>query len=283
MAAEKVIYTNSLGRSITLTDKRPFILESVEGKGDVGADIQLQTTSQTDGAFYIDTILSTRSLTLNVNISANSRDELNEARQEIAKVFNPKLGKGTLLYSNGETKRKIEVVVDGIPSYPVGNKGRWWQRVVINLVAPKPHWLNATTENIKLEDFVAGFSFPFSFPVSFAIRGDKRTLNNSGDVPIPIKVTFRGNTINPTIRNITTGEFIKVNYEIPEGYTFVVDTENKTVKMYDGTGTSTNMFRYLDNDSTFFELVLGDNDISFSTDGGEPEVYIEYTERFGAV
>lgn len=283
MQPEKVIYTNSLGRSITLTSSRPFILESAEGKGDVGASIQMQSTTQSDGALYIDTILSTRPITLNVNISVDSRDELNKARQDLAAVFNPKLGKGTLVYSNGLTTRKIEVVVDGIPSFPVGNKGRWWQQATVNLIAPKPHWLNAVTENVKLQDFVAGFHFPFHFPVSFAIRGDKRTLHNGGDVPAPVKVTFRGNTVNPTVRNITTGDFIKVNFEIPDGYTFVVDTENKTVKMYDGTGTSTNMFRYLDSDSTFFDLVLGDNDISFSTDGGEPEVYIEFTERYGAV
>src|SRR5690606_25813171 len=148
MAAEKIIYTNSRGQSIELTNRVPFLLESVEGKGDVSANVQMQSAPFQDGATFIDSTLETRSLELIVNIKANSRDELNLLRQQISSIFNPRLGLGKLTYSNGNIEREIEVVSAGIPIFPTGEaKGKWFQRTVINLIAPNPYWEDTLEEN----------------------------------------------------------------------------------------------------------------------------------------
>lgn len=283
MQPEKVIYTNSLGRSITLTSSRPFILESVEGKGDVGANIQMQSAPYQDGATYIDSILSMRNVTLNLNIVTDTRDELNAARQELSSCFNPKLGLGKLEYFNGDVHREIYVAVEGVPSYPTGNKGRRWQQAVINLVAPNPYWLNINPDIVKLEDYTGNFRFPFRGPgIRFATRGDRRTVVNDGDSPTPIKVRFVGNAVNPLLKNETTGEYIKVNYTIPEGFEMHINTAdgNKTVELVDSVGTRTNVFNYIDLASTFFKLDQGENVLSFITEGGQPDVYIEFYNHY---
>lgn len=286
MAAEKVVFTNSRGQSIELTNRLPFLLESVEGRGGVEANIQMQSAPYQDGATYIDSNLEARALTLHVNMKANSRDELNSLRQTVSSIFNPKLGKGTLIYSNGDTERKIEVVVDGSPAFPVGDaKGKWFQRTAINLIAPDPYWMDLFEENYKLEDFVGNFRFKFHFPVRFATRGDSRILLNKGDVPTPIVVEFRGAAVNPKITNVSTGEFIRVNRTIPPGYKLVLDTSfgNKRVEIVAPDGVVENAFHYIDLESTFFSLDVGETKFGFITEGGNPEVYVEYKHRYLSV
>lgn len=286
MSAEKVIYTNSRGQSVELTNRVPFLLESVEGKGDVSANVQMQSAPFQDGATFIDTTLETRVLELVVNIKANSRDELNLFRQQISGIFNPRLGLGKLVYSNGDVTREIEVVSANVPIFPTGEaKGKWFQRTIVNLIAPNPYWEDAIEENYKLEDFVGSFKFPFTLPTRFSTRGDSKVLANYGDVPTPIEVEFRGPVTNPTLTNQSTGDFIKVNRAIPVGYKLILDTSfgNKRVDIIAPDGTTTNGFHFIDLQSTFFGLETGDNRISFAAEGGSPEVYIRYKHRYLSV
>lgn len=286
MAAEKVIFTNVKGQSIELTNRMPFLLESVEGKGDVSANVQMQSAPFQDGATFIDTTLETRALELIVNIKASSRDELNLFRQQVSSIFNPRLGLGKLTYSNGNIEREIEVVSAGIPIFPTGEaKGKWFQRTVINLIAPNPYWEDTIEENYKLEDFVGSFRFPFTLPTRFSTRGDSKVLANYGDVPTPIEVEFRGPVTNPVITNESTGEFIRINRAIPVGYKLILDTSfgNKRVEIIAPDGTTTNGFHFIDLQSTFFGLDIGDNRIGFVAEGGSPEVYIRYKHRYLSV
>lgn len=258
----------------------------MEGKGDVEAEIQMQSAPYQDGATFIDAMLESRFITLNVNIVASTRDDLSSYRQELASVFNPKLGIGTLIYENGNTKRKIEVVASGVPVYPVANKGKWWQRVIINLVAPSASWADVNPISVKLEDYTGNFRFPFRAPgIRFAVRGDRRTLINIGDSPAPFVARFVGSAINPVLKNETTGEFIKINCTITDEFELHISTVNgdKYVKLVDSTGKETNVFNYIDLSSAFFKLQQGVNVISFITEGGKPDVYIDFYNQYLSV
>ncbi|WP_324730275.1 phage tail family protein [Lysinibacillus fusiformis] len=284
---EKVTFTNSRGQSIELSNRRPFLLQSVEGKADVGADIQIQKAPYQDGSSYIDSLLQPRSITLNVSILAYSQDGLIQQRQLLASVFNPKLGPGKLVYSKGKVQREINAVVENVPVFAIGseNNGMRFQRTIINLLCPSPFWEDINSENYKLEDFVSNFRFSFHFPVRFATRGDSKILINKGDVPTPIKVEFRGPVVNPKITNLSTGEFIKVNREIPKGYKLILETSfgNKRVEIIGPDGIVQNAFHYIDLASTFFNLDVGENRFAFITDSGSPEVYVEYKHRYLSV
>lgn len=287
MTVEKVTFINARGQSIELSNRRPFILQSVIGKADVGADIQTQTAPFQDGSTYIDTHLQPRAMSLNVSILAADQDDLLYQRQLLATIFNPKLGPGKLLYSKGSTEREIKAVVENVPVFGVGsdNNGIRFQRTIVNLLCPSPFWEDILAENYKLEDFVSNFRFSFHFPVRFATRGDSKLLINKGDVPTPIHVEFRGPVVNPRITNLSTGEFIKVNREIPAGYKLILDTSfgNKRVEIVGPDGIVQNAFHYIDLASTFFNLDVGETKISFITESGNPEVYVEYKHRYLSV
>lgn len=281
---QRVVYTNSRGQSVELKSSAPFLLQSIDGLGDVDADIQTQKAPFQDGSTYIDSVLQERAISLEVVILSNDKPTVLRQRQYLASIFNPKLGPGTLRYENGEVVREIEAVPDGVPVFPSGqsNRGPFFQKAMISLICPAPFWLDPLKNIVKLEDFVANFRFPFHFPVVFSARGDTRTIINDGDVPTPITVEFRGRAINPRITNVTTGEFIQVNREIPENYRLVIDTEfgRKRVSIIAPDGVETNAFHYIDLESTFFDLEVGQNRLSFITSGGSPEVYVHFKKRY---
>lgn len=284
---EEVIFTNARGQSIKFSNQKPFLLQSIEGKADVSADIQTQSAPFQDGSTYIDSYLQQRSVALNVSILAENNLSMIKQRQLLVSVCNPKFGLGKLTYIKGNTKREIQAVVENVPVFGVGreNNGIRFQRTIINFLCPSPFWQEFSTESYKLEDFVSNFRFPFYFPVRFATRGDSKVLINNGDVPTPIVVEFRGPVENPQITNITTGEFIRVNREIPTGYKLFLDTSfgNKQVEIESPNGVKENAFHYIDLQSTFFHLNVGENRIAFITDSGNPEVYVKFKQRYLSV
>lgn len=286
MITEKVTFINARGQSIDLSNRRPFLLQSVDGKGNITATVQTQKAPYQDGATYVDSELEMRPMALNINVHSSTAAELESLKQLLTTIFNPKLGPGKLIYSKGSTTREIKATVENVVQ-PVGkeNNGMRYQRAVVNLLCPSVFFEDINSENYKLEDFVSNFRFSFHFPVRFATRGDSRTLVNKGDVPTPIKVEFRGPVVNPKITNLNTGEFIKVNRDIPAGYKLILDTSfgNKRVEIVGPDGVVQNAFHYIDLASTFFSLDVGNNQIAFITDSGNPEVYVEYKHRYLSV
>lgn len=279
----KLTFTNSLGNSIVLGPK-PFRVIKIDGTGGTEADIQMQKAPYQDGQTYIDALLSEKVIEVELAILSSSSEEMFQLRRKLTNVFNPKLGPGLLKYEYPGGVREIEAVPESSPVFPGGIQNNFggFQRAFVTMICPAPFWLDPLEQVVKLVDFVANFRFPFHFPVSFSVRGDTRTLINDGDVPTPIMVEFRGRAVNPRVTNVTTGEFIQVNREIPEGYRLIINTEfgRKRVSIIAPDGVETNAFHYIDLDSTFFDLEVGENQLSFITSGGSPEVYVHFKKRY---
>ena len=79
---------------------------------------------------------------------------------------------------------------------------------------------------------------------------------------------------NPKITNETTGEFISFkDLTMNDGQTLVIDTTfgRKKVEL-----DEQNVFHKLDFNSTFFNLVIGENKIDFSDESGNPDATINF-------
>ena len=92
---------------------------------------------------------------------------------------------------------------------------------------------------------------------------------NSGDVKSGIRIEFRaiGAVTNPVLLNVDTREFIKLNISLVAGDVLTVSTGygEKAVKLNRG-GTITDAFRYLDVDSSYLQIAVGDNLFRYSAD-----------------
>lgn len=102
----------------------------------------------------------------------------------------------------------------------------------------------------------------------FAFSGYRGTFNNDGDVETPVLIHYQGPAKNPFIQNETTGEFIKVNYDLEETDVLEINTAfgAKRVEVVGGDGGRTNVFHWIDLNSTFFQLMPGDNTLRYDSD-----------------
>ncbi|MED4359476.1 phage tail family protein [Geobacillus stearothermophilus] len=277
---QRIIFTNSRGQSVELKNSAPFLLQSIDGLGDVDAEVQTQKAPFRDGSTYIDSVLQERAISLEVVILAD-KSTLLEKRQYLASVFNPKLGKGVLRYENGETIREIEAVPDGVPVFPSGreNRGLVFQKALVNLLCPNPFW--KSTEITEEPTFEPLFSFPFEGMFQIGIQRDARIIVNDGDAPAPLQIEFHGPAVNPIIINKTTGEFIKVNQTLGENEIMKIDTTpgRKSVCFIQPDGTERNVFNWIDPESTFFQLVVGENEIEYSADSDIQGAIVNISHR----
>jgi hypothetical protein len=283
---QRIIFTNTKGQSVELKSSAPFLLQSIDGLGDVDADTQTQKSPFQDGSTYIDSVLQERAISLEIVILAD-KSTLLEKRQYLASVFNPKLGKGVLRYENGEIIREIEAVPDGVPVFPSGkeNRGPTFQKALVNLLCPNPFW--KSPEITEEPTFEPLFQFPFEGVFEIGMQRDNRIIVNDGDAPTPVFIEFHGPAVNPKITNKTTGEFIKVNQTLQEGEVMKIDTTpgKKSVYFVQPDGTARNVFNWIDLESTFFQLVVGENEIEYSADSDiqGAVVNIKYHKLYNAV
>ena len=86
---------------------------------------------------------------------------------------------------------------------------------------------------------------------------------NGGDVQTGMRIDFRatGITANPKILNVETGEFIKfANLPMQAGDVLSMYTGYGQKQInFTHNGVTADAFRYLDIDSTYLQLAVGDN------------------------
>lgn len=284
--SQNIQFTNSKGTIIVIDETEDYMLQNLQITS-VPVTNQNEKSYQQDGTTFLGTLLEMRDISFNVIVFGNSINEIYQKRRNLINIFNPKLGEGTLIYTNDFISKSITCVSDFVPNFAPGqaNQTGYYQIGVISMTANNPFFTDNDDTTIKLVDFVGNFEFPFTFPVQFAIRGDSAIIDNIGDVETPIFIEFRGPATNPKITNETTGEFIKVNRTLLVDEKLLINTEfgNKSVIFEDSTQNQFNAYNDIDIDSTFWDLEIGENTISFITDAGSPEVFVTYRNRFVGV
>ena len=116
-------FISIMDESIEFSLSKPFLLKSIEGLNDVGANHITYKGINQDGEKYRSTSIEVREINIKFIIVANNSNELLQLREIINKVFNPKLGEGKLIYTYGNIKREIKCVTDGTAKMQIkGNK-----------------------------------------------------------------------------------------------------------------------------------------------------------------
>ena len=281
---QRLTFTAANGQQIKM-DTRPFRLLTLQGAGAVQTDIQTQKAPYQDGATYIDALLEPRFLLLDVAIMAESSEQLYQHRRKLAQVFNPKLGPGLLRYEYDGGAKEIEAVAELAPEFPTGRDNRMpgFQRAILSLVCPSPFWLDNYTVSEEIVTWIGGMTFPWVLPSRFAMKGPKIiNIINRGDVETPVRIEFRGPATNPRVANRATGEFIQINRELLPGDVLIITTDFGA-KRVDINGQ--NVFNWIDIDSSFWQLQVGDNVIEYSSDDPveSAAVTISYRNRYVGV
>lgn len=288
LKSRELTYTNSRGESITFNQMgSSFLLSNINGLGDVEANIQMQQAPYHDGATFVDSTLETRIINFEVMIVGKDDTDVSHKRSQLARIFNPKLGEGIIEYRYGDVVRIIDAVAESIPKFGVGfeNRGFRHQKSLIDLVCPSPYWRSTFIAEEPI--FEPMFQFPFEGDFQMGMQRDRRIIINDGDSPAPLYVEFFGPALNPKIINNTTGEYIKINQLLHENERMLIDTTDgkKSVFFVDANGNQRNVFNWIDLNSSFFKLEIGENDVEYTADSDiqGAVVNISYSKLYAAI
>lgn len=274
----EIKYKNKLGNEIVLSSNPSSLrLYQVVGLDGLTNNIYTSKSPRQDGTTIDNTDLQDRPISIQGKIITTNREEMQRRRNELLKAFNLKCG-GVLCYKG--LYINCEVHTAPIFKYTSHNILEW----VVELIGPNPY-LETLELGEEINTWINGLKFKFSLPFKMKQRGPAmKNIINDGHVETPVKIYFKGPAVNPTIYNRTTGEFIRVIRELGTDDTLIINTEfgNKTVEIDVRGGNITNAFNYIDLDSTFFNLQVGDNLIEYTSDNKlvPNGVAIRYKNRY---
>ncbi len=295
---QRIIFENINGDSMTLKDTFPYLLQNLQGIGAADVTPLYQRGFQQDGATHLGNLLDIRFIRFTAIISDDTRAGLLQKRNEIFRIFNPKLGKGKLTYFNGNEDNASYVigcsVVEGPTEITSQNiRTANMQAFDIQLMCPDPAWEIVPENPLEMIGFTGGVMFgeygTFDLGddggVTLGTQGDYAEVNYNGNLDAPVIVEFRGPASYPMIKKLETDEYIKVMIDLSEDEKLFIDTRQAAIDVYmiDENNEKVNAFNYIDPYSSYFILTPGINSLAFSVAAGDPTVIIHYSDRFVGV
>lgn len=280
-------FINSLGAEIELTDTAPLILQNVDISNSV--NIYNSKGMSQDGSIYNGNTLDIKDISVQVALNASNSTELDMLKDKINTIFNPKLGEGYLIYKD----KKIKCIINKLP-YFNENINNIYCECLINLTAHNPYWTDITESKKQIAMWKGMFHFPLIIPIDKGITMGHRepslivNVLNNGQVKTGMIIEFfaRGTLSNPSLFNVNTREFIKINKGMVAGEKIIINTNYSKKKiLQELNGVTTDILNYLDivgGGDAFLQLEVGDNLFRYNADSNldNLEVNIYFSPQY---
>ncbi len=292
MEYEKLIYTNERGESIELSTESVYhcnVSKDVDGIAGVTNVVYSTNSMGQHGDTYVGQRIEARDIDILGHINTRDKQQAYQLRRQMLKVFNPELG-GTLAYEYGGFKRVINCRIHGEPK--VERKSVLLE-FALQLDCLNPFWREEDEEKEDIASWVPAWEFPCEIeqdnPQSmiYGYRAESVIVDcyNEGDVSTGMRIRFMalGTVTNPIILNVDTEEFIKLNVTMLTGDVIEINTKyGSKGATLTRDGQKTDYFRYVDVDSTFMQLAIGDNNFRYDAESGvnSMEVTIFYNKEY---
>lgn len=152
---------------------------------------------------------------------ASILDALRPNRQLIATAAVP----GTLRFTRSDgSKRSISAFLESGPNFEPSQIGRWdeWAfQEVLRFVCHDPLFFDPA-EQAALFTGGEQLVFPIVFPITFGSFGGLTAITYAGTWASYPTITLTGPMSDPRIENVTTGEVIQFDFDIPAGVAVTV-------------------------------------------------------------
>lgn len=285
---EKLVYTNERGESIEFSHASIYHTNEVTGLNDIRNAIYSYNSMGQDGDTFLGNRIESREIEIVGNIKDRAKETLIQRRRWLSHVLNPQL-KAVLTYEYGEFKRVIDCRVDNAPIF---KKNGIFQAFTIQLICLDPFWRDQTESREDIATWKGNIEFGIleipeeGFEMGYREPSLIVNVFNGGDVKAGVRIVFRatGTVIAPELLNIDTGEYIKFNHlTLQSGDVLTVSTYfgKKEITIMRN-GTLMDGFRYLDIDSTYIQLSVGDNLFRYDAESNREnlEVSIYHNNRY---
>lgn len=254
---------------IKLRCGEPFILSSINGvSGLVRSTVSNQIVG-VDGKDMQSVYCEPREISCTVYVQGIDRTDMYKNRMELIGKLSAGKECGTVVYSNDY----ITVQIAAIPILPAefSERIKNYNKCDIKFYCPYPFWSDTQQHSVQTAYEVTddSFSFPLKFEdtISFADNKTSVVIDYKGSAATPVWITLIGSLYSPTITNETTGESISINdVDMGASDSLSICTKRgaKSVTFVKD-GVATDAFNLISPMSTFWELVPGENVISYTS------------------
>lgn len=261
-----LIAENYRGEQLQLAPNPNYYVE-LDGITGATAVINTTVTGNSVGSLFNSSRTEERDITLLImpqgNVEAN--------RIRLYRFF--KSGKPVRLYLKNSSR---DVYIDGyVMQAPDGSLFTKAETMAIHLVCPTPYWKSRTSVVTDISDVLPRFTFPFAIedpiPFSELKKGTEKTVINNGDVEsgVIIELQAEGSVSDIVIYDEYGGSF-KVNFAMVAGDLITINTYKgeKSINLLRN-GVTSNLFKYVGDNPTWFNLEPGDNVFMVSATGSE--------------
>lgn len=300
--ARQITCTNKKNNhSMTFTEDgfNPFLLASVSGIYDSHNEVEMEDNAIIDGATYQGSTIQKRNIVLSLLADPSTDDSFiyNQPVRDDLRVLFQRGIEGELIYTENGVSRKINYYTESITRAPKGSR-----LFTISLLCDNPKFTDTEEQRESIGNYNRLFEFDHEFPEEgeeLESKSNDRSVNIINDTGIDgigltiiIETTFI--VSNPEIYHLESDKHIKVGEGGSEATALVMEAGdiltittgigNKHIRLTRG-GTTTEINSKLTDDSEFFQLINGENHISYDSDSGADSmsVTIKYaTEYEGA-
>lgn len=255
-------------KTLEINKDTPYKILNIDGIERANLELNIASNAQFDGSVVISRRIQNRQISITVDYTGENKEI---ERQKLISFFNPK-NKGLLVVKYG-VERAIEYEIENFNSKIINIHDPL--TFTVDLICPNPYWRDIIESKINIALWRGAFHFPLIIPKAKGIIMGHRepslivNVNNVGNVESGMIIEFRalGTVKNPSLFNVSTREFFKVNKTIVAGEVIKVNTSIGSKKVISNlNGVETNILNFIDLDSTFLQLKVGDNLFRYDAD-----------------
>ena len=289
MIESVTLLNTSTLQSVTIDrDDSEFVLSKVDLGTVQGTHHSYKYVNQV-GVYINSTTLEEREVSVEGWVTGDTYDLLEENKTVLNQLVNP------LHYINLIVLDKYQLSFK--PDYSIKYSTAWEEnnevicKFLIQGTCANPMFTTKEGQTALIATTIPKFHFPLIIPQNEGIIMGLRepsllaTLYNDGDIDTGLTIVFTctSSVKNPSLLNVDTREYIKLNKTIAPGETVTISTgSGEKYIRGDLNGVETNYFAYLDLDSTWLQLHKGKNILKYDADSNPDglEVALSFLPKY---
>lgn len=279
----KIVFTSN-GKEMAFGKHSAYKIRSIQGLET--SDITLTATENAgiDGATVTNRRLGPRHIDIVGGIPSGDREVY---RETLVRFFNP-ANEGTAIIEYCGRKRKVGYLIENVDFGTLDSVYKI-PEFTVSLYCENPMLLSTSSYGRNIAAFIPQFSLPFKCTVEKKqIMGYQKIsqsilIANDGDKAVGaefVVTATRGEVDSPTIRNETTGQYIKVMRKLFMGDTLQISTIPRQKEiLINGSNAITDMDRMSD---LSLCIIPGDNVVEYDAEDGmtNMDVRLYYTPEY---
>lgn len=287
---DSLVLTNTVTLQSVLLDKdnSELVLDEADLGTVEGTHHSYKYVSQV-GVYIDSTTLEQRVVAISGWVIGNTYDELKANKAVLNKLINPLHTIEVVVQDKYKLDFKPDFSMKYSASYEENNEVLC--KFLIQGTCADPMFTTKDKQTALIASIIPKFRFPLVIPQNNGILMGLReplllaTLNNGGDIDTGLLITFSctSTVTNPSLLNVDTREFIKINKTMSAGEQIIVSTGSGE-KYIKGivSGEVSNYFKYMDFDSTWLQLHTGENILKYDADDNVDglEVLISFLPKY---